>query len=179
MEKQFGSRKVRADRIRLVRDAQLETLARAYDLQKQELDRRHAQEIEKQRLDWKALSIERKRLWDQWQAEFEDADRKRRAGQGSQGGDGRARSPAPPRPKDHFPDMPKMAPDDQFAALDKMVRQSPPKPDDSRVTRDFAPAAAPESPQSKAGWKKRRSAAERKADGSYKPRDRNTPKPRL
>src|SRR3954469_6945530 len=37
-EKQFSSRKVRADKIRLVRDAQLATLSHAFDIQKQALE---------------------------------------------------------------------------------------------------------------------------------------------
>ena len=103
-EKQFGSRKVRADRIRLIRDAQLATLSKAYDIQKEDLDRRHAQEIEKQKLDWKALSIERKKLWDEWKAEFGETQRRQRTDQGSSSGSGdsRARSPAPPRARGSF-----------------------------------------------------------------------------
>ena len=44
-EKQSGRRKVRADKLRYIRDAQLATLSAAYDIQKQALDLRHAEEI--------------------------------------------------------------------------------------------------------------------------------------
>jgi hypothetical protein len=166
-DKQFGSRRARADKIRLVREAQMAVLSRAYDIQKQELDRRHAQEIDKQKLDWKALSIERKRLWDEWRAAFDIPARRRSTQGSSDSGDSRARSPAP-RPKDHFPDVGKKVPD-------KMVKTPKPKPSDSRAKASFEQEAQPAMPQSKAGWKQRRSAAERKADGSYKPRQRKGP----
>jgi hypothetical protein len=60
----------------------------------------------------------------------------------------------------------------------KPVTRVAPKAADSRITQKFEPAASKNVPQPKAGWKQRRSAAERKADGSYKPRQRNVPKPR-
>ena len=177
-EKQFGSRKVRADRIRLIRDAQLATLSKAYDIQKEDLDRRHAQEIEKQKLDWKALSIERKKLWDEWRAEFGETQRRQRTDQGSSSGSGdsRARSPAPPRARDHFSDPATRTPvPNQSNDPDKQVKTPAPKPANSAVSAEFTPAASPDVPPSKAGWKKRRSAAERRADGSYKPRQRKGP----
>jgi hypothetical protein len=102
--------------------------------------------------------------------------RRQRTDQGSQGsGDGRARSPAPPRARDHFPDPAKTPLPDQSNDLRKQVKKPAPRPADSRVTADFTPAASPDIPQSKADWKKHRSAAERRADGSYKPRQRRGP----
>ena len=59
-----GTQLTRADRVRLIRDAQMQALSKAYDIQKQELDRQHQREIARQKLDWKALSIERIRLQD-------------------------------------------------------------------------------------------------------------------
>ena len=47
---------------------------------------------------WKTLSTERKRLWDEWHAEFGEVIRRGRTDQGSQSGNGRAPSPAPPLP---------------------------------------------------------------------------------
>jgi hypothetical protein len=71
------------------------------DIQKQELDRRHQAEIEKRKLDWKALSIDRKKWWEEWQAEFGETRQRQRSTQGSSSsgsGGGRAPSPALPCP---------------------------------------------------------------------------------
>ena len=69
-DKQFGSRKARANKIRYIRDAQLATLSAAYDIQKQTLDLRHAEEIKLQKQEWRDLSVRRDQLWDEWRAEF-------------------------------------------------------------------------------------------------------------
>jgi hypothetical protein len=114
----------------------------------------------------KLLSIERKRLSAQWEAQFGQTQGliKDRAAV-------TAASPAPPRPKDHFPDAPKIAPDgDERAAVRR--QDSPPLPADSGLKREFRNPAAPGGRTSKAGWRNRRTAAERRAVGSYKPRDR-------
>ena len=86
---------------------------------------------------------------------------------GDQGGGGKA--PAPPIRK---------RPADQFANANKILAEKPKRPAASKVGQEFTPAAAPESDRPKAGWKQRKSAAERKQDGSYKPRQRKglTPK---
>ena len=168
-EKQFGSRKARADKIRLVRDAQLATLSRAYDIQKQALDRAHAEDIARQKQAWRTLSTERDKLWAEWRQEFGISERARRTGdtgRGDQGG--RAKAPARPSPADLG---------DHFADAGGMVEDEAPAPADSRVRQEFAPAASPAPPGPKAGWKKRRSAAERRADGSYRSRDRKGPSP--
>ena len=54
--------------------------------------------------EWKALSVERKRLWDEWRAEFGETPRRQRTDQGSSSGSGDSRAPSAPRPKDHFSD---------------------------------------------------------------------------
>ena len=192
--KQFGKRKTRADRVKLVRDAQMQALAHAYDIQKQALDHRQAQEIERQKQEWRALSTERKKLWDEWREEFGVRQRQQRTGAGSQGGGGTARAPI--RPKDHFPDAPNKAPADasgdggqpakkqppkpaeQFLGAGRPLRKTTPKPADSRLKAEFEPGPSPAPPDPKAGWKKRRSAAERREDGSYRPRNRKGPTPR-
>ena len=196
-DKQFGKRKHRAAKVKILRDAQLETLARAYDIQKEALDLRHAQEVDRQKQEWRELAAERKKLWDEWKQEFGVRQRQRQTARSGSGGDSRSRTPAAPNLKDQFPDNQKTAgtgqvrdartmpaqppprPTEQFPGVGQPVRKAAPKPADLRVRSEFAPAAAKDAQQPKAGWKKRRSAAERKADGSYKPRDRNTPKPRL
>jgi hypothetical protein len=114
-----------------------------------------------------ALSIERKRLWQQWEAEFGQRPRQT-AGTGSGGqGDSQAPSPAPRRPRQYFADTA------------EPIKKEAPKAADSQVKAEFDPAAKPDNPPPKPGWKQRRSAAERKADGTYKPRQRKAPKPRL
>ena len=171
-EKQFGSRKLRAGRIRLVRDAQLATLSKAYDLQKEHLDRRHAQEIEQQKAEWRGLSTERKKLWEEWYAEFGISRGRGRTDQGSgsqagsgSGGDTRGPSPAP-RPLR-----------EQFAEAGRPAKTPTPRQDKSRVRAKFAQEAKPDPEPPKPGWKRRRSAAERTADGSYRPRTRRGPTP--
>ena len=177
-ERQFGTRKVRADKLRHICDAQLATLSAAYDLQKQALDLRHAQEIKQQKQEWRDLSARRDQLWDEWRAEFGIRERPRRQGDGGGAGDGDqgsagdqgggGKSPAPARKR----------PADQFANANKILAEKPKRAAASKVGQEFTPAAAPESDRPKAGWKQRRSAAERKQDGSYKPRQRKglTPK---
>src|SRR5271165_1533264 len=68
-EKHSGSRKARADKLRHIRDAQMATLSAAYDIQKQALDLRHAEEIKQQKQEWRDLSARRDRLWAEWRAE--------------------------------------------------------------------------------------------------------------
>ncbi len=178
-EKQSGRRKVRADKLRHIRDAQLATLSAAYDIQKQALDLRHAQEIKQQKQEWRDLSAERDRLWAEWRAEFGIKERPRRQGnssktgsgdQGSAGDQGGGKAPAPPARK---------RPADQFANANKNLAEKPKRAADSRVQKEFTPAAAPEADRPKAGWKQRRSAAERKRDGSYKPRQRKGQTPSM
>ena len=179
-EKQFDSRKARADKLRHIRDAQLATLSAAYDIQKQALDLRHAQEIKQQKQEWRDLSTKRDRLWADWRMEFGIKERPRRQGDGSQtgsgdqgsagdrGGDGKA--PAPParkRPTEQFPTANKMHAEKQKPAVD------------TRFKKEFTPAATPEPVRPKAGWKQRKSAAERKLDGSYKPRQRKGQTPSM
>src|SRR6202007_1957924 len=99
-----------------VRDAQMATLSRAYDIQKQALDLRHEQEIAAQKQEWRDLSTTRKKLWDEWREEFGVRDRRRRVGQGgrgSQDGAGAAQAPSPARPSDRFADAVKLAPGDR------------------------------------------------------------------
>jgi Relaxase/Mobilisation nuclease domain len=178
-EKQSGRRKVRADKLRHIRDAQLATLSAAYDIQKQALDLRHAEEIKNQKQEWRDLSARRDQLWGEWRAEFGIKERPRRQGDGGKTGDGDqgsagdqgggGKAPVPPIRK---------RPADQFANANKILTEKPKRAAESRVQKEFTPAAAPESDRPKAGWKQRKSAAERKLDGSYKPRQRKglTPK---
>jgi hypothetical protein len=164
-EKHFGKRKVRADRIRLIRDAQLEALSRAFDIQKQALEQRQEGEIATRKAEWNALSIERKRLWAQWEAEFGPRQRQTQR-QGSGSGSG-SHGSTPSRPRRSF-------------AESSVVKKKPAKAADSPVKRKFEDKAAPkQAPDPAKPWRQRRSAAERKADGSYKPRQRKGPTPRV
>ncbi len=159
--KQFGSRQARAGKIKIVRDAQLEALSRAYDLQKQALDQRHAQEIGAQKAEWSALSVERKRLWKEWEQEFGPRQMQRQ-GQGS--GSSSRDLQALARPRRTFAET---------------ANQKPAQAPDSPVRKKFDDKAAPKpETDSPKPWRQRRSAAERKADGSYKPRQR-PPKPKM
>ena len=108
-EKQFGSRKVRADKVRHIRDAQLATLVAAYDIQKQALDLRHAQEIKQQKQEWRDLSAKRDQLWDRMAGGIRDQrtaapagrrrqNRQRRSGQRGRSGR-RRQGPCPARPE--------------------------------------------------------------------------------
>jgi len=166
-EKQFGGRKARADKIKLVRDAQLAALSAAFDIQKQVLTQRHDREIAAQKTEWQALSIERKRLWAQWEAEFGQRQTQRQGqGSGSGSGKGSGDRQAPARPRQSFADK---------VALKKKPAQAA----DSPVKRKFEDKAAPKpAAENPKPWRQRRSAAERKADGSYKPRQR-PPRPKV
>ena len=159
--KQFGSRQARAEKIKIVRDAQLEALSRAYDIQKQALDQRQAQEVAAQKAEWSALSVERKRLWTEWEQEFGPRQTQRQ-GQGSGSNSGDRQAPARPR-----------------RTFAETASQKPAQAPDSPVRKKFEDKAAPKpETNSPKPWRQRRSAAERKADGSYKPRQR-PPKPKM
>ena len=178
-EKQFGSRKARADKLRYIRDAQLATLSAAYDIQKQALDLRHAEEIKQQKQEWRDLSARRDQLWDEWRAEFGIRERPRRQGDGGKTGSGDQGSAGDQGGGGKAPALPaRKQPADHFANANKILAEKPKRAADSPVKKEFTPAAAPESDRPKAGWKQRKSAAERKLDGSYKPRQRKglTPK---
>jgi hypothetical protein len=171
-EKQFGGRKARADKVRHIRDAQLATLSAAYDIQKQALDLRHAQEIKQQKQEWRDLSAKRDQLWADWRTEFGINERPRRQGDGGQTGSGDQGSAGDRGDDGKATALPaRKRPADQFATANKILAEKPKRAADSPVKKEFTPAA-PESDRPKAGWKQRRSAAERKLDGSYKPRQR-------
>jgi hypothetical protein len=98
---------------------------------------RHEREVAAQKMEWQALSIERKRLWQQWAAEFGQRPRQRQS-QGSGGrGDARAPSPAPRRAKDQFPDARRKPLPPQSADPRKQVEKPAPRPADSRGQRGF------------------------------------------
>ena len=78
----------------------------------------------------------------------------------------RALDQTPARPRRTFSEQ---------AAVKKKPAQSPDSPVKKKFEDKVAPQPAPDSPKP---WRQRRSAAERKADGSYKPRQR-PPKPRM
>jgi hypothetical protein len=171
-EKQSGRRKARADKVRYIRDAQLATLSAAYDIQKQALDLRHAEEIKLQKQEWRDLAARRDQLWTEWREEFGIKERPRRQGDGGKTGSGDqdgGKSPALPARK---------GPADHCANANKILAEKPKRAAESPVKKEFTPAATPESDRPKAGWKQRKSAAERKHGGSYKPRQRKglTPK---
>ena len=113
----------------------------------------------------------------EWKAEFGIRERPRRQGdggktgsgdQGGTGDQGGGQAPALPARKQ---------PADHSANANRTLAEKPKRPADSPVKKEFTPAAAPESDRPKAGWKQRKSAAERKLDGSYKPRQRKGPTP--
>ena len=159
--KQFGSRQARAGKIKIVRDAQLEALACAYDIQKHALDQRQAQEVAAQKTKWSALSVERKRLWKEWEQEFGPRQTQR---QGQRSGSNSGDRQAAARPRRTFAET---------------ASQKPAQAPDSPVRKKFEDKATPKPEgDSPKPWRQRRSAAERKADGSYKPRVR-PPKPRM
>jgi hypothetical protein len=162
-DKQFGKRHARAQKIKIVRDAQLEALSHAYDLQKHALDLRHAQEIAAQKTEWNALSVERKRLWKEWEQEFGQQPRQtQRQGSGSNA----AGRHSPAGPHRTFAET---------TAVNKKPAQAAAKPVKRKFEDNAAPKPETDSPKP---WRQRRSAAERKADGSYKPRQR-PPKPKM
>lgn len=189
--KQFGNRKSRADRVKAVLDAQMQGLSVAFDIQKAALDQRHEQEIAAQKLGWRDLAAERKKLWDEWREEFGIRQRQQRTGTtggGSRSSGDRRRRPV--QPTSQFPDAGKKVPADfiaggstkkqspkaveQFLGAGKPLRKTPTRPADSGLTQEFKKPAK-NSPSNEPGYKKRRSAAERKADGTYKPRIRKGP----
>ena len=192
--KQFGKRQARADRVKALRDTQLKGLSVAFDIQKAALDQRHEQEIAAQKQGWRDLAKQRKELWDQWREEFGVRQRQRETARAGSGGDSRGRTAAAPKLQNQFPGAPKTArPDQLIDAGETAKRNQPkatekflgagkpvtkPKPPDPRPRAEFAPAASKDTPQPKPGYKQRRSAAERRADGSYKSRQRNVPKPK-
>jgi hypothetical protein len=67
----------------------------------------------------------------------------------------------------------------QTFAESAALKKKPAQAADSRVVRKSEEKTSPKAaPDPAKPWRQRRSAAERKADGSYKPRQRNVPKPK-
>jgi hypothetical protein len=77
----------------------MQTMAAAFDIQKHSLEARHAQEIDRQKQEWRELATERTKLWDEWKQEFGMRERQRQTARGGHGGDTRAAPPPRPRTK--------------------------------------------------------------------------------
>ena len=159
-DKQFGKRHTRAAKIKIVRDAQLEALSRAYDLQKHALDQRQAQE------DRRAEG-RMERPFRRAETPLEGMGARIRTAPDAAAGSGIGQQlgrQAPARPRQTFAET---------------ASQKPAQAPDSPVKKKFDDKAAPKpETDSPKPWRQRRSAAERKADGSYKPRQR-PPKPKM
>jgi hypothetical protein len=148
---------MRADTLKAARRVDLANLSQEFQARRDIMKARHAQEIAGQRRDWRLLAEDRDKIWSDYRKEFGIPDagqaEDRQQGPGTEqtrrdqfqeaSGNGRAYAKPDPRHK------PK----------DGMERQGdrPPPGDQSN----------------RKGWRARRSAAERKADGSYRERDRN------
>ena len=112
---------------------------------------RHASEVAAQKAVWRQLAADREKVWSDYRKEFAIPEVGRTKPASS---DLIARSSRKP-PRDHG----RAKPENERRA--------------DRIRKNGADHAPPAEKSSRRDWRARRSAAERKADGSYKKRDRD------
>jgi hypothetical protein len=154
--RQRTRRKARADTLRAACRAEQARLAENFLDKRKDLQARHARETAAQKAARRDLAVERDQTWAEYRRTFEIPERDQRR---DQGGERTTR--------------------EQFNAAAKGEDRQPGSAQQTSIADQFRGSAAGGSAQAaspepkRRDWRARRSAAERKADGSYKARDRN------
>jgi hypothetical protein len=144
-QRQANSRKIRADTLRAARRHEVAQLSQQFERDRAAMKMRHAAEVSRQRTDWRELASERQKVWSEYRQAFQRSEPEREdITQGS-----------PTR--------------DQFHEAATATRSPEVKP--AQPAADITESAADRSATK--GWRARRTAAERKADGTYRPRNRD------
>ena len=158
-ERQAQSKRKRADVLRAARGLELARLSDEYRRSRRVMVERHAKEIAAERAEWKKVATERQKNWADFKREF-----------------------AMPEPTRDAPKHSVSAREDflRTASQDAKVKKSVSPADRKNAAADKASpmqsAPVPKDGKLAAGenknWRARRSAAERRADGSYRARER-------
>lgn len=143
---QAQRRKARADTLRAACRHELAQNAAAFKQQRKALSERHASEVIAEKAEWRAIAAERDKAWSEFRREFS------------------ARTVA--READAEPSLRRQF-NDAASGQERLAKKSDGRAEGRQGSDSARPAQREE-----AGWRKRRKAAEREADGSYKPRDR-------
>jgi hypothetical protein len=191
-QKQAQTRKVRADTLKAAQRVELEKLAAQFQERRTEMKDRHAAQIVEQKAKWRQLSAERKKVWADYRKAFDIPEREQQAGdrithirsfyeaaRGKTWPSDRQDDQRSPAVRDFNnaaegrPAEPRRASDGSLVgefrnAADPTQAAEPTKAGDTG-----GPAEQLQQQEAEKGWRARRSAAERKADGSYRPRDRD------
>jgi hypothetical protein len=148
---QAQRRKARADTLRAACRHELAQNTALFKQQRNALSERHAGEVIAERAEWRAIAAERDKAWAEFRREFSARDVQREAGAAS-------------------------ALRQQFngaaSGEERAATQAQTEGKAGGREGNGAAGAPPVQKEAKTGWRARRSAEERKADGSYKPRDR-------
>lgn len=148
-KRQAQTRNERAATLKASRGVELAKLSKEFQRNRETLKARHATDIAAQKAAWQQLAAEREKVWAEFHKEFGIPE-------AEQNKDDRQKTR-----RDQF----------QEAAVGAAH-----KPDRSRTpdeVKEEAIEAVRAERSNQQGWRARRSAAERKADGTYRARDRN------
>lgn len=151
-QRQAQSRNARADTLKAARRVELAKLAQEFQNNRDSMKTRHAAEVAAQKAVWRQLAAEREKVWSDYREEF-----------------------AIPEPRQDKADG-QQSHRDEFREAASGTTQAVAKPKYERRADKVQRGAADMTPEAekstRRGWRARRSAAERKADGSYLKRDR-------
>jgi hypothetical protein len=150
-KRQAQSRNERAATLKASRRVELAKLSQEFQKNREAMKARHASEVAAQKTVWRQLATERKKVWSDYRQEFaiKEAEQENASQQQSHR--------------------------DEFREAASGTTQAEAKPEhESRAdkTQENAAETATTEKSTRRDWRARRSAAERKADGSYRKRDR-------
>ena len=158
-ERQAQSKRKRADVLRAARRVELARLSDEYRRSRRGMVERHAKEVAAERAEWKKVAAERQKTWADFKREF-----------------------AMPQPTRDAPQRGVFAREDfrRTASQDAKVegkvlptdRKNGPADKASPVQSAPVPKDGKQGAGENKNWRARRSAAERRADGSYRERER-------
>lgn len=191
-QKQVQTRKVRANTLKAAQRVELEKLAVQFQERRTEMRDRHAAQIVEQKAKWRQLSTERKKVWTDYRKTFDIPEREQQADDRSNhvrnfNDAARGKTRPSDRPEDQrspavrdFNDAaegrqaePRRASDDSLSGEFRNAAEPTQAAEPTKAGDTGGPAEQPQHQEAEKGWRARRSATERKADGSYRPRDRD------
>jgi hypothetical protein len=150
-KRQAQSRNERAATLKAARRVELAKLSQEFQKSRETMKARHASEVAAQKTVWRQLAAEREKVWSDYRKEFATPEPQQEAGQ-------------------------QQSHRDEFRDAASGATETGTKPERERKADQNQGNGADRAPTTEKSprrdWRARRSAAERKADGSYKKRDR-------
>ncbi len=147
-QRQTQSRNERAATLKAARRVELAKLSQEFQKNRESMKARHASEVAAHKTVWRQLAAERKKVWSDYRQEFAIKE-------AEQENAGQQRSNR-----------------DQFGEAASGTTRAEAKPEHERKADNGAGRTPTNEKSPRRDWRARRSAAERKADGTYKKRDR-------